>query len=133
MPGGGKMDLISLPQEYDKKKIDSRYRLVIATAVRARQLSEGAQPTIPSKAKKAITTALEEIISGSVNILTGEAARKAKEKVRKLTYERMMDEAKQKETLPEDLTELEKDLQVYLHEKASTRRTIADIFEEGSK
>ncbi len=128
------MDLISLPPEYDKKKIDSCYRLVIATAQRARQLSEGSQPTILSKAKKTITIALEEIISGSVKILTGEAARKAKEEAQKLTYERMMDEAKQKKTLPEDLTELEKDLQVYLHEKASTERTKDDIFgEEGSK
>jgi len=127
------MDLISLPVEYDKKKLDSRYRLVIAAAVRARQLSEGSQPRIPSKGKKTITVALEEIISGSVNILTDDAAQKAKEKAKKLTYERMMDEAKQKETLPEDLTELEKDLQVYLQERESTQRTIDDIFgEEGS-
>jgi len=35
----------------------------------------------------------------------------------KLTYEDMMDEAKQKESLPEELTKIEKDLKVYLHEK----------------
>ncbi len=42
----------------------------------------------------------------------------------------MMDEAKQKEILPEDLTELEKDLKVYLHEKGEkeNRDAIEEIF-----
>ncbi len=61
--------------------------------------------------------ALEEVLSGSVRVLTGEAAVKAKKEAKRLTYEDMMDEAKQKESLPEDLTELEKDLKVYLREK----------------
>jgi len=130
------MDLVSLPVEFDKKKIDGRYRLVMAVSKRAKKLYQGAVPTITSKAKKMTTVALEEVISGSVIILTGEDALKAREEAKKLSYEHMMDEAKQKESLPEDMTELEKDLKIYLHEKseAENEKTIDEIFsEEGSE
>lgn len=126
------MDLVSLPIEFDKKKIDCRYRLVIAAAKRARELYQGAQPKIATKAKKITTIAFEEIISNSIRILTGKEAVKAKEAARKLTYEDMMDEAKQRESLPEDLSELEKDLKVYLHGKEGKKndKTIEEIFSE---
>ena len=130
------MDLISLPVLIDKEKLDGRYRLVIATSKRARALYQGAQPRTSSKAKKLTTLALEEVASGAVKILTGDAAIKAQEEAKKLTYEGMMDEAKQKEALPEDLTEIEKDLQVYLHEKSERegKQNIEKIFsEEGSE
>ncbi|MBI4686761.1 MAG: DNA-directed RNA polymerase subunit omega [Nitrospirae bacterium] len=129
------MDLISLPTEFDKKKIDSRYRLVIAASIRARQLmSRTAMPKIESKSKKDTTKALEEILTEAVKVLTGEAAMAAIEKAKSLIPEHiMMDEAKQKETLPEDLTELEKDLKVYLHEKGEGKRSIDDIFKEEGK
>jgi DNA-directed RNA polymerase subunit omega len=111
------MDLVSLPTEFDKKKFDSRYRLVIAVAKRARVLHYGAIPRITSKSKKMTTVALEEVISGVVHILSGEAAIKAKEEAGKLSYQDMMDEAKQKESLPDELTKFEKDLQAYLRDK----------------
>ena len=126
------MDLISLPVEYDKEKIDGRYRLALAVAKRARDLYQGAPPKIASKSKKMTTIALEEVISNAVTVLTGEQAIKAREEAKKLTFEDMMDEAKQKETLPEDLSELEKDLKVYLHEKGEkeSNKTIEEIFPE---
>ena len=127
---GGKMEIISLPIEYDKEKIESRYRFVIAASTRARQLAQGAQLKITTKSKKTTTISMEEIISGALNILTGEKAVIAKENAKGLTYEQMMDEAKQKEALPEDLTELEKDLKVYLQkgERDTTEKSIEDIF-----
>jgi DNA-directed RNA polymerase subunit omega len=126
------MDLVSLPVEIDKEKIDGRYRLVLSVSKRARLLYQGAMPKIASKSKKMTTVALEEVISGAARVLSGEAAIKAREKAKKLTYEEMMDEAKQKESLPEDLTELEKDLKVYLHEKEEmeNKKSIDDIFPE---
>ncbi len=114
------MDVISLPAEFNGKKIDGRYRLVIAVTKRAKELYQGAQPKVPSKAHKMTTVALEEVISGSVRVLSGGAAVKAKEEAEKLT-EDIMDEAKQKESLPEDLSELEKDLKVYLREKKALK------------
>jgi DNA-directed RNA polymerase omega subunit len=127
------MDIISLPIEYDKKKIDGNYRLVVAGVKRAKDLAQGTLPNISSKAKKNTTLALEEVAGGDVKILTGEAAVKANEEAKKLVHKRMMDEAQQKETMPEDLTELEKDLKVYLSEKTESeqKRSIEDIFGDG--
>jgi hypothetical protein len=102
----GNTDVISLPVELDGKEIDSKFRLVI-----------GAMPTISTKARKVTTAALEEVVSGSVRVLTGEAAVKAEEEAGKLTYEKMIDEAEQKVSLPENLTELEKDVKDYLRQK----------------
>lgn len=126
------MDIITLPIEYDKKKIDGNYRLVIAAVQRAKALSMGALPKKISKAKKITTLSIEEVASNVITILTGEEAVKANEEANKLVYKRMMDEAQQKETMPEDLTELEKDLKVYLSEKneSEQKRTIEDIFGE---
>jgi len=124
------MDIISLPISYDREKIDGAYRLVVASVKRAKALSQGALPVIVSRAQKITTLAIEEVASGAVNILTGEAAVKASEEEKKLTHKRMMDEAQQKETMPEDMTELEKDLKVYLSEKGETeqKKTLEDIF-----
>jgi DNA-directed RNA polymerase subunit omega len=126
------MNIITLPIEYNKEKIDGNYRLVIASVQRAKDLSMGALPKISSKAKKITTLALEEVASGAVNILTGAEAVTAREEAKKLVHKRMMDEAQQKETMPEDLTELEKDLKVYLSEKTESeqKRSIEDIFGE---
>jgi len=127
------MDIISLPIEYDKKKIDGNYRLVIAGVKRAKDLAQGTLPKITSKAKKITTLSLEEVAGDAVNILIGEEAVKANEEAKKLVHKRMMDEAQQKETMPEDLTELEKDLKVYLSEKTESeqKRSIEDIFGDG--
>lgn len=129
------MDLISLPVELDKKKIDGYYRLVVAALKRAKDLSKGAQPKVASKAKKVTTRALEEVLSDTVEILTGEDAVKAIEEARESRYKRMMDEEKQREILAEDLTELEKDLKIYLTEKGErdSKKAIEDIFGEESR
>jgi DNA-directed RNA polymerase omega subunit len=127
------MDIISLPIEYDMEKIDGSYRLVIAAVKRAKDLSQGALPSMASKAKKITTLAIEEVATGSVKVLTGEEAVKSSEEAKKLTHKRIMDEAQQKESMPEDMTELEKDLKVYLSEKVETeqKRIIEDIFGDG--
>ena len=124
------MDIISLPIKYDKKKIDGSYRLVMAAVNRAKDLSQGSLPVIASKAKKITTLAIEEVASDAVNILTGEDAVKASEESKKQIHQKVIDEAQQKETMPEDMTELEKDLKVYLSEKGESeqKKTIEDIF-----
>ena len=124
------MDIISLPIEHENKKIEGRYRLVIAAVKRAKELSLGALPAISSKAQKITTLAIQEVAMGAVDVLSGEDAVKANEDAKKLTHKKMMDEAQQKETMPEDISELEKDLKVYLSEKGESeqKRTIEDIF-----
>ncbi len=124
------MDIISLPIEHDNEKIEGTYRLVIAAVKRAKELSQGALPAISSKAQKITTLAIQEVAMGAVEVLTGEEAIKANEEAKKQTHKKMMDEAQQKETMPEDISELEKDLKVYLSEKGESeqKRTIEDIF-----
>ena len=124
------MDIISLPIEHNNEKIEGRYRLVVAAVKRAKELSLGALPAISSKAQKITTLAIQEVAMGAVDVLSGEEAVKANEDAKKLTHKKMMDEAQQKETMPEDISELEKDLKVYLSEKGESeqKRTIEDIF-----
>jgi DNA-directed RNA polymerase omega subunit len=126
------MDIITLPIEHDNENIEGTYRLVIAAVKRAKELSQGALPSISSKAQKITTLAIEEVATGAVEVLTGEEAVHANEEAKKLTHKKMMDEAQQKETMPEDISELEKDLKVYLSEKGESeqKRTIEDIFGE---
>lgn len=124
------MDIISLPIKSENKDIDGSYRLVIASVMRAKDLSQGALPVISSKAQKITTLGIEEVTTGAVKVLTGDEAVKAKEESRKFTQKKLIDEAQQKEAMPEDVTELERDLRVYLTEKSQSeqKRTLEDIF-----
>jgi DNA-directed RNA polymerase omega subunit len=125
------MDLISLPAELDKEKIDGKYRLAAIAAQRARELSLGAKPKLQTKAKKVTTVAIEEAINGTLEFLTGEEARKAKEEAKKFDYKRLLEE-KRREGAPEDLSELERDLKIYLHEKEAgeDKKALEELFTE---
>jgi DNA-directed RNA polymerase subunit omega len=121
------MDIISLPIEYDKEKIDSKYRLVVIAAQRARELSLGSMPKVQVKGKKPTTTAIIEAITNNIEYITGEEALKAKEKLEKIDYRKLIEEKRKPIT---DLSELEKDLKIYLHEKASTEKALEELFAE---
>ncbi len=125
------MNILSQPIEFNKKKIDGNYRLVIVAIERAKELAQGTQPEIASKATKITTIAIEEATSGALNILTGKGAVKAREKAKKISHKRMIDEAHK----IEDMTEIERDLKVYLTEKGErdSKKTIEDVFGDRSK
>jgi DNA-directed RNA polymerase subunit omega len=131
------MDIVSLPIEYDRNKIDGKFRIVAIATQRAKELSLGAKPKIKTKAKKITSISIEETISNSIEFLTGEQAQKANEEAKKLDYRRLLEE-KMKEPPIEETTELEKDLKVYLHEKEATdKKALEQLFgekrEEGSE
>jgi DNA-directed RNA polymerase subunit omega len=122
------MDVISLPIEYDRNKIDGRYRVVAIAAQRAKELSLGVNPKIKTKSRKITTIAIEETVSNNVEFLTGEQAKKAKEEAGKLDYRRLLEE-REKEVAGEEVTELEKDLKVYLHEREATdKKALEKLF-----
>lgn len=124
------MDIISLPIEYDRNKIDGRFRIIAIAAQRAKELAAGAQPKVKTKAKKVSTIALEETISNTIEFLIGEQAKKAKEEAKRFDYRKILEE-KKKEITGEDLTEFEKDLKVYLHEKeAMDKKALEGLFSE---
>lgn len=124
------MDIISLPVEYDHNKIDGRYRVIAIASQRAKELALGAKPKVKTKAKKVTTIALEETIGNTIEFFTGEQAKKAKEEAKKFDYRRLLEE-KKREISGEDLTEFEKDLKVYLHEKeALDKKALEGLFGE---
>lgn len=124
------MDIISLPVELDEKKIDGRYRLVMIAAQRAKDLSFGAKPKIQTKSRKVTTIAIEEAVQDRLEFVVGEEAKTAIEEAKKFDYRRMLED-KKKEATPEELTDLEKDLKVYLHEKETLdKKALEELFGE---
>lgn len=127
------MDIISLPVEFDNKKIDGRFRLVTIAAQRARELALGAKPKVQTKGKKITTIAIEEAINGKLEFLVGEEARRSQEEAKKFDYRRLLEE-RRREGAPEDLSELEKDLKIYLHERETEEKAELDrLFSEGAE
>ncbi len=110
------MDIVSLPIDIDRKKIDSRFRLVIVAAQRARQIMEGAKPMIPTRpAQKESTLSIEEILSGKLDILYGADAVAAhrEERRRREEIKRQAMLAEREQQLGGDV---KKDLSIYLGE-----------------
>ncbi|MDA8433436.1 MAG: DNA-directed RNA polymerase subunit omega [Nitrospiraceae bacterium] len=124
------MDIISLPVEYDNTKIDGKYRLVAIASQRAKDLSLGSKPKIQARTKKVTSIAIEEAISGELEFLTGEEAIKAREEAGKFDYRKLLEESR-KISAGEDLSELEKDLKVYLHERETMdKKAFDELFAE---
>lgn len=124
------MDIISLPVEYDHDRIDGRFRIIAIAAQRAKELAVGAVPKVKTKAKKVTTTALEETIDNKIEFLIGDQAKKAKEDSRRFDYRKILEE-KKREITGADLTEFEKDLKVYLHEKETLdKKALEGLFGE---
>ncbi len=110
------MDIVSLPINIDRKTIDSRFRLVIVAAQRARQIIEGAKPMIPTRpAQKESTLAIEEILSDELDILYGADAVSAhrEERRRREELRRQAMLAEREQQLAGDV---KKDLSIYLGE-----------------
>lgn len=53
------------------EKVDNRYSLVVATSRRARQLIDGAEPTIDEKGRKPLTIAIDEVEEGNIQVKEG--------------------------------------------------------------
>ncbi len=124
------MDVISLPVEFDHQKIDGKFRLVAIAAQRAKELSLGARPKIQTKTRKVTSIAIEEAASNLLEYLTGEEAVVAREEAGKFDYRKMLDESR-RATATADLSELEKDLQVYLHERETLdKKAFEELFTE---
>jgi DNA-directed RNA polymerase omega subunit len=124
------MDIISLPVEYDRTKIDGKYRLVAIASQRAKELSMGAKAKIQTKSKKVTSVAIEEAADNILEFLTGDEARVAKEEASKFDYRKLLEDSR-KISAGEDLSELEKDLKVYLHEKESMeKKAFEELFTE---
>ena len=112
------MDIIKLPIEFSKEVLDSRFRLVLIGAQRARQLSEGSPVLVKSKYVKNTTLALEEAIEGKLKYLTGEEAKKAREYEYRMRRERMARESME-EAAAASLEKMEEIKEAYKAETAA--------------
>ncbi|MBO5199340.1 MAG: DNA-directed RNA polymerase subunit omega [Lachnospiraceae bacterium] len=76
----------------DEPVVNSRYSIVLATAKRARQLIDGAEPLCEGPCNKPLSTAVEEVYEGKVKIVGDEeeAAREEAEKIENAVKEASM-------------------------------------------
>ncbi len=66
------MQVVNEESEGDTPVVNSRYSIVMATARRARQLIDGAEPMVACKLDKALSVAVEELNQGKIKIITEE-------------------------------------------------------------
>lgn len=66
------MQVVNEESEGDTPVVNSRYSIVMATARRARQLTNGAEPMASAKGDKALSIAVEEMKQGKIKIITEE-------------------------------------------------------------
>ena len=104
-------DMLSLLPQYAAGEFDSRHRLVIVAAQRAKQLVQGARTSSPSKFTKETSIALDEVLRHSVQFLVGKEARdaiKESKRVKEGETERLA------MMTGEDAKEIKKELSVYV-------------------
>ena len=108
------VDMLNLLPQY-QNEFDSRHRLVIIAAQRAKHLTQGAKPTGSLRFHKETTNALDEVLRGRVTYLTGKEARDAMKETKR---------GKEGETerlammTGEDAKEIKKELSVYVDDSA---------------
>jgi DNA-directed RNA polymerase subunit omega len=106
------MDIISLLFELLKGQKIERYRLAIIASQRARALVDGARPLIETKNIKPTTIALEEVLQGKIEFLTGKEARIAQKEHKETRRTRL----KGSHGVEDNHLEIKKDLSIYLEE-----------------
>ncbi|HET6676364.1 MAG TPA: DNA-directed RNA polymerase subunit omega [Nitrospiraceae bacterium] len=105
------INMLSLLPEYTADQFDSRHRLVLVAAQRAKHLIQGAKAAGPSKFTKETTVALDEVLRHKVDFLCGKEARdalKESKRVKEGETERVA------MMTGEDAKEIKKELSVYV-------------------
>ncbi len=110
------MDALSLLPEHHQQDFDSRYRIVLIAAQRAKQLVRGAESKEASKFSKDTSIALEEVLGGDVPFLMGQEAKDAMREA-KLASQRPIDPALYAQP-DENAQEIKKELSVYIDDTA---------------
>jgi len=109
------IDMLNLLPQYATGQFDSRHRLVIIAAQRAKHLIQGAKRSGLVRFTKETTCALDEVLRGEVKYLVGEEAREAMKEAKR---------GKEGETerlammTGEDAKEIKKELSVYVDDAA---------------
>ncbi|HJT19803.1 MAG TPA: DNA-directed RNA polymerase subunit omega [Nitrospira sp.] len=105
------VDMLSLLPQYTPDQFDSRHRLVIVAAQRAKHLLQGSRPFGSSKFTKETTIGLDEVLRSEAKYLVGKDARDAMKEAKR---------GKEGESeriammTGEDAREIKKELSVYV-------------------
>ena len=105
------IDMLSLLPQYTQDQFDSRHRLVIVAAQRAKHMLQGSRPLGASRFTKETTVALDEVLRGDTTYLVGKEARDAMKEAKRGNEgetERMA------MITGEDAREIKKELSVYV-------------------
>ena len=106
------IDTLPLLPDDREGKFDSRYRVVLVAAQRAKQLMRGTTPSLTSKFTKETSIALEEVLGDNVEYLMGQEAREALREARR-GLDREFEPALLAEA-DEDAKEIKQQLSVYV-------------------
>ena len=107
-------DMLSLLPDGAQTKFDSRHRMVIAASQRAKYLMQGGRPLLASKFRKETTIALDEILHGPIEFLTGKDARQAMKEAKRIREAEAARPPVVPETAAEDAREIKKELSVFV-------------------
>jgi DNA-directed RNA polymerase subunit omega len=105
------VDMMNLLPQYTLDQFDSRHRLVIVAAQRAKHILQGSRQFGPSRFTKETTIALDEVLRGLAKYLVGKEARDAMKEAKR---------GKEGESeriammTGEDAREIKKELSVYV-------------------
>ena len=105
------IDMLSLLPQYTPDQFDSRHRLVIIAAQRAKHILQGSRPYGNSRFTKETTIALDEVLRGEAKYFVGKEARDAMKEAKRGKegeIERMA------MMTGEDANEIKKELSVYV-------------------
>ena len=118
------MDALSLLPQHHQTEFDSRYRIVLIAAQRAKQLVRGEVSEGRSKFTKDTSKALEEVLGGSVPYLVGDEAKQAIRDA-KMANQRPIDPSLYAQP-DETAQEIKKELSVYIDDTAQHGIAVAD-------
>ena len=111
------MDALSLLPQHHQTQFDSRFRIVLIAAQRAKQLVQGMSTHAPSKFNKETSMALEEVLQGKIPYVIGEEAKQAMRDAKRTT-ERPIDPSLYAAKSDENAEEIKKELSVYIDDTA---------------
>jgi DNA-directed RNA polymerase subunit omega len=117
------IDMLSLLPQYSPDQFDSRHRLVIVAAQRAKHILQGSRLFGASRFTKETTMALDEVLRGEAKYLVGKEARDAMKEAKR---------GKEGETermammTGEDAREIKKELSVYVDDSPNPIKADAE-------
>ncbi len=116
-------DMLPLLPEYTKDQFDSRHRLVLVAAQRAKQLMQGSKPIGSLRFTKETTIALDEVLNRGIPYLRGKEARDAIKEARK---GREMENERMAMMTAEDAREIKKELSNYVDDSPKAPPAVAE-------